>query len=295
MSEVKRLELDFDISNVDLKTAVQVELDAITTDNKIVYNYDEYFDEGINKIIVSITYGVFKINHSFLLDGISKGFSLSEVLPLLATTTKGGWLITFRPPATTPSKIEKIISFGDTSTNTFIQIDISVLGIVKFRARLNGVNQWTVETDANPFLANTWITIGGITDGITPRILINGVQVAQTFTVSLDKTIWFNDLPLIDNGFIGLLETTGNPKSGFLTGHISQFGFLNTDESNVNILKWNNLIKPLSANTTFGNKSVFEFNPDKSNSLAQFTVKGNNIESISENLIDSDKTNITPY
>lgn len=63
--------------------------------------------------------------------------------------------------------------------------------------------------------------------GVTPEIEINDVVVAQTFVSSLNKTIWFNDLPGIDNGRIGCFNTNNNGNTGHFQGFIDNVVFNN--------------------------------------------------------------------
>ena len=53
------------------------------------------------------------------------------------------------------------------------------------------------------FADNTWTHVAITQDGTEPVLYVDGVAVAQTFGVTTDKTVWFNDLIGLDNGRIG--------------------------------------------------------------------------------------------
>ena len=62
-----------------------------------------------------------------------------------------------------------------------------------------------MQTDNAITTDNTWVHIAVIQDGVSPVIKINNVAVAQTFSVSSDKTTWFNNDSNLDNGNIGVI------------------------------------------------------------------------------------------
>jgi hypothetical protein len=216
----------------------------------------------------------FQILCSFFFDGVNNFFNIDSALIPLATTTKGTWLISLNVIDATPTAIEKIVVFGNTSLVTFIQVEIFTDGKVRFRLFDNAVEKFRVQTDGVAFLDNSWNTIGVVQDAILPFITINGIKVAQTLTVGTAPTqvLWFNDLPSLDNGRIGCLNGAGGGDVLFFNGYINQVSLLNDSITEAQILDWHNNGKPKDAETLFPNKIVYPFNPNNSNDTAQFLV-----------------------
>ena len=103
----------------------------------------------------------------------------------------------------TPLASEEFITFGDTNANEFIIITIFPSGKFSTFARNAVEVKFSLETDAIAFSDNTWTHVAVVQDGVSPVIYIDGVAVAQTFITSTDKTFWFDDSTVIDNGRIG--------------------------------------------------------------------------------------------
>jgi hypothetical protein len=207
--------------------------------------------------------GAFQSLCSFLFDGVDEAINIDEALPLLATTTTGTWLIDLNVIDATPTAIDKIVVFGDTSIVTFIQVEIFTDGKVRFRLFDNNVEKFRVQTDGVAFLDNSWNTIGVVQDAVLPFIMINGIQVAQTLTIGTAPTqvLWFNDVPSLDNGRIACLNGNGGGDVFFFNGYINQVHLLNTNLSAAQIFDWHNNGKPKNAKTLFPTNTVYQFIP----------------------------------
>lgn len=128
---------------------------------------------------------------------------VSTVLTQLAAKTVGTLSIWAMMPDVTPATNSTLLSFGGGASNEFMHIFVNATGLVNVQARKNGVNQWLVATDASPLVDNKPFRVSVTHNGTTPVIWVNGAIPAQTFSVSTDKTIWFSQLPLLVNGFLG--------------------------------------------------------------------------------------------
>ena len=164
---------------------------------------------------------------SILLDGVDEYINVDGLGTALASTTVGTWSFWIKPVDATPTAIEKLITFGDTNGNEWIQSDIQTSGILTFRLRRAGGNKWDLRTDAAPFSDGAWCHVAFVQDGVSPVIYIDGVAVAQTFSVSSDKTEWFNNMAGLDNGRVGCIEFNSGGNTNFFNGNFDEVLFVN--------------------------------------------------------------------
>lgn len=130
-------------------------------------------------------------------DGKSFIFDGGDTLPVDALFTSYanndtvgsicGWA---NPIDATPSSGQSLIAFGGTVANTFIQIFMGSTGLLTTSLRRLGIASWTLDTNAAAFSDNTWTHWAIVQDATEPKLYVNGVFVAQTFTVSTNKTRW---------------------------------------------------------------------------------------------------------
>ena len=238
----------------------------------------------------------FSIANSFLFDGVNECFTIDDTLPLLAANTKGTWLVSVNVIDSTPTGNQRILGFGDTNAVEQISCFINSAGKLRFGCDIAGVSQWLLDTDNKVFLDNTWHTIGLTHDGIEPKIIFDGVEVAQTFTVGTTKASYFGAATGLDNGRIGCFNRASSGNANFFgSGYVGQLGFYDDDLSVSEVLDFHNGGTPKDMTTI---RNVLEvFNPDNSGSTAQFTITGSvaSKSAISVNMEDSDKTTVTPY
>jgi len=239
----------------------------------------------------------FVIQHSFLYDGVSKYTNIDDALTPLATTTKGAWLVQVKPTLGLPSGNQRIVCFGDTDGIEQISIFQNSAGLLRAGCDVGGVSQWLLNTTNPVFADNTNITIALIHNGIEPRILINGVLVAQSFAIGTDKTAWFNNATGLDNGSVAT-RRQNNSVDNYFDGYNNQVSFLNNDITNSEFLDWHNSGKPKSAYSLFPTKTVYVYNPDESvwngsNWITTDAISG--IVATSVNMLEIDKTTVTPY
>jgi len=135
------------------------------------------------------------------LNGSSEYVNLSNSLSSFvneSTATISAWIytssiVTYKP----------IFTLGDTNANTFIHFQITVDGDLSCGVRLSGTNKWVLETDST-IQTEAWTHVAVTQNGTSPVLYVNGDAVAQTFTVTTDKTIWANGLSGIDNAYVGV-------------------------------------------------------------------------------------------
>ncbi|MCH7534715.1 MAG: LamG domain-containing protein [Bacteroidetes bacterium] len=177
-----------------------------------------------------------KINLAFQLNGSDDFINIDNVLTNdLSTTTKGTWAIWVKPVDATPSAIDITISFNDTDANTFIHIRIKTDGVCRVKATSTGTSQWQLDTDNAVFSDNTWTHVAIVQDGTEPVLYIDGVKVAQTFSTSEDKTVWFNNLSGLDNGRIGDRSVNGGGETNHFNGDIDDVRIYDTNLSSSDI------------------------------------------------------------
>lgn len=66
--------------------------------------------------------------------------------------------------------------------------------ILTFRTAISGVDQWSFSTNQG-FSLGEWHVLSLIQDGTAPVLYIDTIVEDITFSVSTDKTVWFNDFP----------------------------------------------------------------------------------------------------
>ncbi len=145
-------------------------------------------------------------NSAFVFNGTTTFVDIDASLAGLATNTKGTWSMWVKPVDATPILQEEHISFADTDGNTLIHLTTRQSGACLATCRVAGVDQWEIQTSNKVFFDNVWTHIAIVQDGNEPVLYIGGIQVSQFFSVSTNKTVWFTDLPTIDNGRIGSIN-----------------------------------------------------------------------------------------
>ncbi len=148
----------------------------------------------------------------------------------LAATTKGTWMTWVKLDDATPAASSIAISVGDTDADSYLSLYIKTTGVLSFTARLGGISKWGIDTDAAAVSDGVPAHVAVIQDGANPVLVLNGVQVAQTFNAVADKTIWFSQEPGIDNGRIGCFNKNSGGNAAFLTnGNTALTKLINTN------------------------------------------------------------------
>jgi hypothetical protein len=177
-----------------------------------------------------VTYGATgKIGDAYTFDGVNDYVNIDSALTPLASTTVGTWSCWIKPVDATPAAGEVFISFSDTDSNSFIRLLISSTGVL-FAACRNaaGVNQWVLDTDSAVFSDGVWSHVAIVQNGTEIIIYANGVLAASTYITTTDKTVWFSDLSLIDNGRIGDISFNSGGEESFFSGEIDEVALFDT-------------------------------------------------------------------
>ena len=153
--------------------------------------------------------------------------NIDTALTTLAANTEGTLLVWAKLTDATPAATSYLIAFGDTSDNEFLYLSCSIEGKLRAGIRVAGTNMWAIETTNAVFADNTLALLGVVQDGTSPITYVNGVAVAQDFTVPTDKTVWFSGCAGLDNGRIGCYNINGGGNVGFLTGGVTEVRIYN--------------------------------------------------------------------
>jgi hypothetical protein len=76
-----------------------------------------------------------------------------------------------------------------------------------------------------------------IQDGAQPKIYKNGIELPISFSISTDKTAWFNNLSSLDNGRIGAGNQNNLGDFQFFSGSISNVSFFNKELTSTEVMK----------------------------------------------------------
>ena len=237
----------------------------------------------------------FIIANSFLLDGVDEYFNADSLVANVSSDTVGTINVLTKSVNILPSAVARITSFGYTTGQEGIDIAQLTTGEVRLLCQLGGTIQYNVTTDSAIDLTS-WTLISIIQDGVQPKILINGVEIAQTTTNPNGLSVWLSSLTNIDNFRIGQFSRNSTINYDY-NGYISHISYLNTNISTAQCLDFYNEGQPKNPQILFGANCKFFFNPDNSGDTAQFSVVDsvNSITATSVNLEDADKTTETPY
>ena len=149
-------------------------------------------------------------------DGVDDTIDIDSVLTPLASTTAGSWVAWVN----WDSSNGRILSFGDTSASEWFTINAEISGIITFACRIAGTWKWAVDTDSAAITSGQWAHVAGVQDGTEAKIYVDGVEPAQTFFLSGDKTAWFSDQSGLDNGRIGAISHSAGGNSSFWNGDL---------------------------------------------------------------------------
>ena len=122
---------------------------------------------------------------------------------------------------------QRIICFSaSTQTRQYLNLTLTASGFqVDMRTSSFSTTGFSVITDVNPFSLGTWIHLAIVQDGVSPQLYVDGVAVAQTFTVPDNDQKWLNDMGSFDSINIGRLFTSDLDQNYFdgLVDEVSYF------------------------------------------------------------------------
>lgn len=170
----------------------------------------------------------FAFGNALDLDGNNDVVNADALVSDLASDTAGTWVLWVKPTDSTPSGTEIILSPGDTDALTRISLFYLATGILKVQVTVANSNKWALETDSAPFTSGVWTQVALVQNGTAAVLYIDAVAVDQTFSISLDKTTWFSDMPGLDNVRFGSLKWNSGGDVAHYAGVLDELGFWNS-------------------------------------------------------------------
>lgn len=172
---------------------------------------------------------------SYLLDGVDECFIADSVNDDIDTAT-GTWSIWVKFVAAAGSS-EVLMALGDTDGDNDIMIFKGVTGKINFFCRVAGVVQWELVTDDVVLSDDTWTHVAGVQNGTESVTYIDGVAVAQTFTTSVDRTVWVADYAgVLDNARLGCRNRNSGGNTLHMNGNITEIAYWDTNLSSAQIV-----------------------------------------------------------
>ena len=144
----------------------------------------------------------------------------------ISSNTSGTIAFWMKPDDGQPSGTAGMVSLSDTSAEEYIYIQLLATGIVLAACNDATTVQWSVDTDAAVWSndESTWKHIALVQDGVSPVLYVDGIAVAQAFSVTTNKTTWMNALTGVDNGRIGSILKGGDAQGSFFSGSMKNVG-----------------------------------------------------------------------
>lgn len=226
------------------KSAIGIPLDGLVAYYPLNGNANDASGNGNNGTVVGATFNAGEgKDGAYVFDG-NDYINIDVTIDDLATTTQGTLSAWVKPVGATPSSYNGIIGFGDANAPEYVWIAIEqTTGVVYGNSRVASVGKWMIKTNSNPFSDNVWAYVVLVHNGTEPKIYINGVAVAQTFSLSTDKTVWFSGSPELDTGRIGDLNRNNFGEDLFFNGSIDEVAIYSRALSEAEILQIYNLNK----------------------------------------------------
>jgi hypothetical protein len=114
-----------------------------------------------------------------------------------------------------------VMSFGDNNVATeYVDFSITTAGKLRFII-VDGTTRVDVITTSKVIYPWRWYHVAVVQDAILPKIYVNGVEQALTYTDVTEPTQWFDDLDGIDNAAIGALYSNNAYTQEFM-GYITE-------------------------------------------------------------------------
>ena len=230
----------------------------------------------------------FKINWSFLFDGVSEYFTIpNAALNDLFKSSNDFTLITAFKITNLPTSG----NYGLVSNNSGGAFTMSLYYNTTKRLILQTFFAGYPSIQTSAFItANTWYFLVAVIDKTTPannKMYINGVNDVNS-----------NSLGTFGNNTYDYVLAARNQGGGqYLDGNMGYVAVINRTLSNSEADDIYNSGKPLNPISRFGVDCKYFFNPNNSGSTAQFSVvdSKHSITAVSTNLEDADKVNDTMY
>lgn len=160
---------------------------------------------------------------SIVFDGTDDYVNIDDVLSQVLNNTTGTISSWVKLDDATPSSLQEIISFNDTSSQERIELAFEVT-TGQFRGYCNTANtqRWWVLTDNAATTDNTWVSVVLTQNGSSVTLYVNGFVVPQSTSGSQPNPgYWFSDSSLLDNVRIGCRNINNGGNTRFIDGNIS--------------------------------------------------------------------------
>jgi len=158
---------------------------------------------------------------AFYGDGVNDHISLDSLVSSISSDTTG--TISFWVKVADATATEAFFSVSDFSALTTLWC-FFLNGIIYFRHRDAGTDNWRVGTDSAVISTDTWTKIDLVHDGVEPIIYVDGAKPAQSFDITLDKTAWLNDLTTPDVFTLFVIKANG-AYANYFHGLIDEFHY----------------------------------------------------------------------
>ena len=127
----------------------------------------------------------FSNTQSIQLDGMDAYVNQS----LSTSSSTGSVSVWIKPDLTNNGSF---VVFDNGTYRNYMSITSKSDGTLAVNCRIDPSVRWKLETDNAVFNSTSWTHVAVTHNGTEPKIYIDGVAVSQTFTVTTDKTIWWN-------------------------------------------------------------------------------------------------------
>ena len=172
--------------------------------------------------ICSVTGGAIKGALGRICDG-DDHINIDPSLTQLASTTAGTFEAWIMMPDATPAAESMIVCYGDASALEMIRYYVNANGTITGICYKAGTAQWSITTTNAVLTDNVFSKVSLVQNGTTPKLRVNGVEVAQTLGGGeVDVTAWFADCAGIDNGRIASRNAQGLGEGQWLTGTVGE-------------------------------------------------------------------------
>ncbi|MBU4480668.1 LamG domain-containing protein, partial [Patescibacteria group bacterium] len=222
------------------------------------------------------TWATGKYGSALKFDGSNDYVNADTAVNDLSNTKIGTWSAWVKPTDATPPVSSNLITFGDTDANEYINLYIRINGSIAAESRDAGTVQFTLYTDSVGLSDNTWGHLTLVQDGASPVLYINGVRVAQTFTVSTDTTSWFYELTGVDNGRIGDFNFNSGGERYYFNGAIDDVRIYNYARTQKQIMEDMNAGHPAVGSPVGSYAAYWNFDEGAGDTAYDKSVNKNN-------------------
>jgi hypothetical protein len=167
-------------------------------------------------------------------NGANQRVDIDKLATAMTTSTVGALSVWVRPVDGTPFGSKFILHFtkNQVAQHDYISLYNQSSGGLRFECIVGGSMQWRLQTNGFGFTNNNWVHLCAIQDGVEPVFYTNGKKTPQIFSVSTDKTKWFNDVGQpVSLGRIGCACSTSGGNFAHYNGDIDDVSVFNTPKT----------------------------------------------------------------